>query len=158
MPLSPSHLAPRRRATPTLHGRGVLFSVHGTRYALEAARVKHVLRDEGGGGAEIVFLGVPYPVIDLRAVLGFPLWDGPVGGPRGRVALLVAGVGLSGALLADVVVTLTALPSSAISALPDGYAAPERRWLRGLARLEDRDVPLFDVDALLASHLERRHA
>ena len=158
MPLSPSHLAPRRRATPTLHGRGVLFSVHGTRYALEAARVKHVLRDEGGGGAEIVFLGVPYPVIDLRAVLGFPLWDGPVGGPRGRVALLVAGVGLSGALLADVVVTLTVLPSSAISALPDGYDAPERRWLRGLAHLEDRDVPLFDVDALLASHLERRHA
>ena len=158
MPLSPSHLAPRRRATPTLHGRGVLFSVHGTRYALEAARVKHVLRDEGGGGAEIVFLGVPYPVIDLRAVLGFPLWDGPVGGPRGRVALLVAGVGLAGALLADVVVTLTALPSSAISALPDGYDAPERRWLRGLARLEDRDVPLFDVDALLAAHLERRHA
>jgi hypothetical protein len=158
MPLSPSHLAPRRRATPTLHGRGVLFSVHGTRYALEAARVKHVLRDEGGGGAEIVFLGVPYSVIDLRAVLGFPLWDGPVGGPRGRVALLVAGVDLSGALLADVVVTLTALPSSAISALPDGYDAPERRWLRGLARLEDRDVPLFDVDALLAFHLERRHA
>jgi len=158
MPLSPSHLAPRRRATPTLYGRGVLFSVHGTRYALEAARVKHVLRDEGGGGAEIVFLGVPYPVIDLRAVLGFPLWDGPVGGPRGRVALLVAGVGLAGALLADVVVTLTALPSSAISALPDGYDAPERRWLRGLARLEDRDVPLFDVDALLAFHLERRHA
>ena len=36
--------------------------------------------------------------------------------------------------------------------------APERRWLRGLARLEDRDVPLFDVDALLAFHLERRHA
>jgi chemotaxis signal transduction protein len=136
----------------------VLFSVHGTRYALEAARVKHVLRDEGGGGAEIVFLGVPYSVIDLRAVLGFPAWDGPVGGPRGRVALLVAGVGLAGALLADVVVTLTALPSSAISALPDGYAAPERPWLRGLARLEDRDVPLFDVDALLASHLERRHA
>jgi chemotaxis signal transduction protein len=158
MPLSPSHLVPRRRATPTLHGRGVLFSVHGTRYALEAARVKHVLRDEGGGGAEIVFLGVPYPVIDLRLLLGFPAWDGPVGGPRGRVALLVAGVGLSGALLADVVVTLIALPSSAISALPDGYAAPERPWLRGLARLEDRDVPLFDVDALLASRLERRHA
>ena len=158
MPLSPSHLAPRRRATPTLHGRGLLFSVHDTRYALEAARVKHVLRDEGGGGAEIVFLGVPYPVIDLRLLLGFPAWDGPVGGPRGRVALLVAGVGLSGALLADVVVTLTALPPSAISALPDGYDAPERGWLRGLARLEDRDVPLFDVDALLASRLERRHA
>ena len=158
MPLSPSHLAPRRRATPTLHGRGVLFSVHGTRYALEAARVKHVQRDVGGGDAEIVFLGVPYPVIDLRLLLGFPRWDGPVGGPRGRVALLVAGVGLSGALLADVVVTLTALPSSAISALPDGYDAPERGWLRGLARLEDRDVPLFDVDALLASRLERRHA
>jgi hypothetical protein len=157
MPLSPSHLAPRRRATPTLHGRGVLFSVHDTRYALEAARVKHVQRDAGGGDAEIVFLGVPYPVIDLRLLLGFPRWDGPVGGPRGRVALLVAGVGLSGALLADVVVTLTALPPSAISALPDGYDAPERGWLRGLARLEDRDVPLFDVDALLASRLERRH-
>jgi chemotaxis signal transduction protein len=136
----------------------VLFSVHGTRYALEAARVKHVLRDEGGDRAEIVFLGVPYPVIDLRTILGFPAWDGPVGGPRGRVALLVAGVGLSAALLADVVVTLTALPASAISALPDDYGAPERRWLRGFARLEDRDVPLFDVDALLVSHLERRYA
>lgn len=158
MPLSPSHLAPRRRTAPTLHGRGVLISVHGSRYAVEAARVKHVLRDEGGGGAEVVFLGVPYPVIDLRALLGFPAWEGPVGGPRGRVVLLVAGVRLSGALLADVVVSLTALPSSAISALPDGYDAPERRWLRGLARLEDRDVPLFDVDALLASHLERSHA
>ena len=157
MPLSPSHLAPRRRATPTLHGRGVLFSVHGRRYAVEAARVKHLLRDEGGAGAPVVFLGVPYPVLDLRALLGFPACDGPVGGPRGRVLLLVAGVDLAGALLADVVVTLTALPSSAISALPEGYRAPERPWLRGLARLENQDVPLFDVDALLASHLERRH-
>ena len=158
MPLSPSHLAPRRRVPPTLHGRGVLFSVHGTRYAVEAARVKHVLRDEGGEGAELVFLGASYPVIDLRALLGLPAWSGPVGGPRGRVALLVAGVGLSAALLADVVVTLTALPSSAISPLPDGYEAPERRWLRGLARLEEENVPLFDVDALLASQLERRYA
>ena len=158
MPLSPSHLAPRRRVPPTLHGRGVLFSVHGTRYAVEAARVKHVLRDEGGEGAELVFLGASYPVIDLRALLGLPAWNGPVGGPRGRVALLVAGVGLSAALLADVVVTLTALPSSAISPLPDGYEAPERRWLRGLARLEEENVPLFDVDALLASQLERRFA
>jgi chemotaxis signal transduction protein len=97
-------------------------------------------------------------VLDLRMLLGFPAWDGPLGGPRGRVALLVAGVGLSAALLADVVVTLTALPPSAISPLPDGYGAPERRWLRGLARLENRDVPLFDVDALLASELERHHA
>jgi chemotaxis signal transduction protein len=136
----------------------VLFSVHDTRYALEAARVKRVLRDEGSGGAEIVVLGVPYPVIDLRALLGFPMWNGPAGGPRGRVALLIAGVGLSAALLADVVVALTALPSSAISPLPDGYEAPERRWLRGFARLEEGDVPLFDVDALLASQLERRYA
>ena len=158
MPLSPSHLAPRRRVAPTLHGRGVLFSVHDTRYALEAARVKHVLRDEGSGGTEIVFLGVPYPVIDLRALLGFPTWHGAAGGPRGRVALLIAGVGLSAALLADVVVTLTALPSSAISPLPDGYEAPERRWLRGFVRLEEGDVPLFDVDALLATQLERRYA
>ena len=155
MPLSPSHLAPRRRTAPTLHGRGVLFSVHGRRYAVEAARVKHLLRDEEGAGAPVVFLGVPYPVLDLRALLGFPAWDGPVGGPRGRVLMLVAGVSLSGALLTDV--TLTALPSSAISALPEAYSAPERRWLLGLARLENQDVPLFDVDALLASHLERRH-
>jgi chemotaxis signal transduction protein len=53
---------------------------------------------------------------------------------------------------------LTALPASAIHPLPEGYDAPERRWLRGFARLEDRNVPLFDVDALLASRLERRHA
>jgi hypothetical protein len=158
MALSPSHLAPRRRAAPTLHGRGVLFSVHGIPYALEAARVKHVLRDEGGAGAEVVYLDQPYPVIDLRAVLGFPAWNGPVGGPRGRVALLVAGAGRSGALLADAVMNLTALPASAIHPLPEGYDAPERRWLRGFARLEDRNVPLFDVDALLASRLERRHA
>lgn len=158
MPLSPSHLAPRRRVAPTLQGRGVLFTVRGTRYALEAARVKHVLRDEGSGSGEIVFLGAPYPVLDLRALLGFPAWDGPAGGSRGRVALLVVGVGLSAALLADAVVTLVPLPSSAISPLPEGYAAPERPWLRGLARFEDRDVPLFDVDALLASQLVRRYA
>ena len=144
MPLSPSHLAPRRRTAPTLHGRGVLDP-------------SDAGADEGGAGAPVVFLGVPYPVLDLRALLGFPAWDGPVGGPRGRVLLLVSGVSLSGALLTDVVVTLTALPSSAISALPEAYSAPERRWLRGLARLENQDVPLFDVDALLASHLERRH-
>ena len=137
MALSPSHLAPRRRAAPTLHGRGVLFSVHGIPYALEAARVKHVLRDEGGAGAEIVYLDQPYP---------------------GRVALLVAGAGRSGALLADAVMNLTALPASAIHPLPEGYDAPERRWLRGFARLEDRNVPLFDVEALLASRLERRQA
>jgi chemotaxis signal transduction protein len=136
----------------------VLFDVHGSRYAVEAALVKHVLRVEGGEGAELVYLGVPYPVIDLRTLLGYPVWNGAMGGPRGRVALLVAGAGLSAALLADVVVTLTSLPSSAISPVPDGYAAPERRWLRGLARLEEGDVLLFDVDALLSSRREGRHA
>ena len=97
-------------------------------------------------------------MIDLRAVLGFPGVERALGGPRGRVALLVAGAVRSGPCLPTPVMNLTALPASAIHPLPEGYDAPERRWLRGFARLEDRNVPLFDVDALLASRLERRHA
>ena len=158
MPLSPSHLAPRPRATPTLRGRYVLFAVHGRTYAVEAPRVKHVQRAEGASGGEIVFLGVPYAVIDLRALLGFPDWDGPVEGPRGRVAVLVAGVGLAGALLVDSIVNLVLLPLDVVGSLPLDFAAPERRWLRGLARVDGRDIPVLDVDALLPYRLERRYA
>ena len=157
MPLSPSHLAPRRRVTPTLHGRYLLFSVHNRSYAVEASCVKHVQRAEGAADGELIFLGVPYMVIDLRALLGFPDWDGPVDGPRGRVAVLVAGVGLCGALLADAIVNLVLLPLEVIGTLPLDFAAPERRWLRGLARVDGREVPVLDLDALLPYRLERRH-
>jgi chemotaxis signal transduction protein len=158
MPLSPSHLGPRRRATPTLHGRYVLLGVHGRTYGVEAARVKHVVRAEGITNGEIVFMGAPHTVIDLRGLLGFPDWDGPAAGPRGRVAVLVGGVGLAGALLADSIVNLVLLPLELIGSLPLDFAAPERRWLLGLARVEDRDVPVLDVDALLSQRLERRYA
>jgi chemotaxis signal transduction protein len=158
MPLSPSHLAPRRRVTPTLHGRYVLFAVHGRTYAVEASRVKHVQRAEGTSEGEMVFLGVTYAVIDLRAILGFPEWDGPVEGPRGRVAVLVAGVGLAGALLVDAIVNLVLLPLDVVGSLPLDFAAPERRWLRGLARVDGRDIPVLDVDALLPYRLERKYA
>jgi hypothetical protein len=158
MPLSPSHLAPRRRATPTLQGRYVLIAVHGRTYGVEAARVKHVLRADGVSGAEIEFLGAAHAVIDLRALLGFPDWDGPLDGPRGRVAVLVSGVGLTGALLVDAVVNLVLLPLDVIGSLPLDFPSPERRWLRGLARVDGRDVPVLDVDALLPHRLERRYA
>jgi CheW-like domain len=159
MPLRSSHLAPRRRVTPTLHGRYLLFSVHSRSYAVEASRVKHVQRAEGAtADGELIFLGVPYMVIDLRVLLGFPDWNGPVDGPRGRVAVLVAGVGLSAALLADAIVNLVLLPLDVIGTLPLDFAAPERRWLRGLARVDDREVPVLDLDALLPYRLERRHA
>jgi chemotaxis signal transduction protein len=158
MPLSPSHLAPRQRSTPTLHGRYLLFAVHGRTYAVEASRVKQVRRGEGAVDGELVFLGVPYTVIDLRALLGFPDWDGAVEGPHGRVAVLVAGVGLSGALLVDSIVNLVLLPLDVIGSLPLDFSAPERRWLRGMARVDGKEIPVLDVDALLPYRLERRYA
>ena len=158
MPLSPSHLAPRRPATPTLHGRYVLVALHGRTYGFEAARVKHVLRAENIQTGEIEFLGAAHAIIDLRALLGFPDWDGPSQGPRARVAVLVGGVGLMGALLVDAIVNLVLLPLDVIGSLPLDYPSPERRWLRGLARVEGRDVPVFDVDTLLPHRLERRYA
>jgi chemotaxis signal transduction protein len=158
MPLSPSHLAPRRVATPTLHGRYLLFAVHQRTYALEAARVKHVQRADAAADGETLSFGVPYAVIDLRGLLGFPAWDGPTAGPRGRVAVLVAGVGLAGALLVDAIVNLVLLPLDVVGSLPLDYPAPERRWLRGLARVGEIDVPVLDVDALLPYRLERRYA
>jgi chemotaxis signal transduction protein len=158
MPLSPSHLAPRRPATPSLHGRYVLVALHGRTYGFEAARVKHVLRAENIQTGEIEFLGAAHAIIDLRALLGFPDWDGPSQGPRARVAVLVGGVGLMGALLVDAIVNLVLLPLDVIGSLPLDYPSPERRWLRGLARVEGHDVPVFDVDTLLPHRLERRHA
>jgi hypothetical protein len=158
MPLSPSHLAPRRPAPPTLHGRYLLFSVHSRTYAVEAARVKHVQRADGAGEGEVLSLGAAYAVIDLRGLLGFPAWDGPPTGPRGRVAVLVAGVGLAGALLVDAIVNLVLLPLDVVGSLPLDFPAAERRWLRGLARVGEVNVPVLDVDALLPYRLERKYA
>lgn len=158
MPLSPSHLAPRLRPAPTLQGRYLLFSVHSRTYAVEAARVKHVQRADGAREGEVLAFGGGYAVIDLRALLGFPAWDGPGSGPRGRVAVLVAGVGLAGALLVDAIVNLVLLPLDVVGSLPLDYPAPERRWLRGLARVGEADVPVLDVDALLPYRLERKYA
>lgn len=158
MPLSPSHLAPRRQQAPTLQGRYLLFSVHGRTYAVEASRVKQVRRGEGAIDGELMFHGVPYTVIDLRTLLGFPVWDGSAAGAHGRVAVLVAGVGLAGALLADAIVNLVLLPLDAIGSVPLDFSAPERRWLRGLARVDGGEIPVLDVDALLPYRLEGRHA
>jgi CheW-like domain len=158
MPLSPSHLVPHRPLMPTLHGRYLLFAVHGHTYAVEAARVKHVQRADGAGDGELLTFGGSYAAIDLRKLLGFPAWDGPLMGPRGRIAVLVAGVGLAGALLVDTIVNLVLLPLDVVGSVPLDFAAPERRWLRGLARVGAVDVPVLDVDALLPYRLERSYA
>jgi len=158
MPLSPSRLAPRAHRTPTLQGRYLLFAVHGRTYAMEACFVKQVRRGEGTVDDELQFLGVPYTVIDLRALLGFPEWNGAAQGPHGRVAVLVAGAGLSGALLVDAIVNLVLLPLDVIGSVPLDFSAPERRWLRGLARVDGREIPVLDVDALLQYRLERKDA
>jgi chemotaxis signal transduction protein len=158
MPLSPSRLAPRLHRTPTLQGRYLLFALHGRAYAVEAARVKQVRRGEGAVDGQLVFLGVPYTVIDLRALLGFPEWRGAAEGPHGRVAVLVAGAGLSGALLVDAIVNLILLPFDVIRSVPPDFSAPERRWLRGLARVDGREIPVLDVDALLPCRPERTYA
>jgi len=158
MPLSPSRLAPRPHRAPTLQGRYLLFAVHGRTYAMEASFVKQVRRGEGAVDGELVFLGVPYTVIDLRRLLGFPEWNGAGQGPHGRVAVLVAGARRSGALLVDAIVNLVLLPFDVIGSLPLDFAAPERRWLRGLARVDGREIPVLDVDALLPYRLERKDA
>ena len=72
--------------------------------------------------------------------------------------MLVGGVGLSGALLVDAIVNLVLLPLDVIGSLPLDFSAPERRWLRGLARVDGHEIPVLDVDALLPYRLERRHA
>ena len=158
MPLSPSRLAPRLDQTPTLQGRYLLFAVHGRTYAVDVSYVKQVRRGEGMVDGQLVFLGVPYTVIDLRALLGFPEWRGAAEGPHGRVAVLVAGAGLSGALLVDAIVNLVLLPLDLIGSVPLDFSSPERRWLRGLARLDGREIPVIDVDALLPYRLERKYA
>jgi chemotaxis signal transduction protein len=158
MPLSPSRFAPRSHQTPTLQGRYLVFAVHGRTYAVEASCVKHVRRGEGVVDGELMFLGVPYAVIDLRALLGFPGWSGAADGPHGRVAVLVAGAGHSGALLVDAIVNLILLPLDVIGSVPLHFSAPERRWFRGLARVDGCEVPVLDVEALLPFRLERRYA
>jgi hypothetical protein len=55
-------------------------------------------------------------------------------------------------------VNLVLLPLDVVGSLPLDFAAPERRWLRGLARVDGRDIPVLDVDALLPYRLERRYA
>jgi CheW-like domain len=158
MPLSPSRLAPRPHHTPTLRGRYLLFAVHGRTYAVEASCVKQVRRGEGAVDGELFFLDAPYTVIDLRALLGFPEWSGAAEGPHGRVAVLVVGAGLSGALLVDAIVNLVLLPLDVVGSVPLDFSAPERRWLRGLARVDGREIPVLDVEALLPYRLERRYA
>ena len=158
MPLSPSRFVPRSYQTPTLQGRYLLFGVHGRAYAVGASCVKHVRRGEGAVDGELVFLDVSYTVIDLRALLGFPEWTGAAKGPHGRVAVLVAAAGLSGALLVDAILNLVLLPLDVIGSVPLDFSAPERRWLHGIARVDGREVPVLDVEALLPYRLERRYA
>lgn len=158
MPLSPSRFAPRLHHTPILQGRYLLFALHGRTYAVEASRVKQVRRGDGAVDGQLAFLGAPYPVIDLRALLGFPEWRGAAQGPHGRVAVLVAGAGLCGALLVDAIVNLVLLPLDVVGSVPLDFPAPERRWLRGLARVDGREMPVLDVDVLLPCRLERTYA
>src|SRR6059036_1591242 len=145
---SPTSCARRSEgAVPFSWGRGggdgraetarsvALFTVACVEYAIDAARVRHLVPAGREPGRSIVFEGSTYPLIALRAVFRLPA------GPRtGRVLLMDDGAGRTAALMVDGVGTMARLEQRALTALPPVFRGHERVRFEALALLEDRVV------------------
>jgi len=150
--------APRSEgAVPFSWGRGdgesragtgrsvVLFTVAGVEYAIDAARVRHLVPASREAGRSIVFEGATYPLIDLRALFRLPA------APRtGRAVLVDDGAGRRAALMVDAVGTPARLGERALTALPPVFRGHERVRFEALALLDDRIVVVVAPRGLLA--------
>src|SRR5262249_26507166 len=100
---------------PKITRNVALFTVACVDYAIDAARVRHLLPPGREVGRSIVFEGSTFPVIDLRSVFRLPA------GPRtGRVLLMDDGMGRNAALMVDAMGMPARLDERTLTALPAG--------------------------------------
>lgn len=139
---------------PVASARSVaLFTVSGVEYAIDAARVRHLMPTGRETGRAVVFEGATYPLIDLRALFRLPA------PPRvGRVLLVDDGAGRTAALMVDVVGTLARLEERALTPLSPVFRGHERVRFEALAVLDDRIVVVVAVRGLLADAWSMRVA
>jgi len=130
-----------------------LFTVACVDYAIDAARVRHLVPPGREAGRSIVFEGVSFPVIDLRSVFRLPA------GPRtGRMLLMDDGAGRTAALMVDAVGAPVRLDERTFTALPPVFRGQERIRFEALAVLDDRIVVVIAPRGLLADARPRQVA
>jgi len=130
-----------------------LFTVACVDYAIDAARVRHLVPPGREVGRSIVFEGSTFPVIDLRSV--FRLSAGP---RTGRVLLMDDGTGRNAALMVDAVGMAVRLDERTLTALPAVFRGQERVRFEALAVVDDRIVVVIAPRGLLADARPRQVA
>jgi purine-binding chemotaxis protein CheW len=134
----------------------LLYTVADEQYALPMKQVREVIRWRTPTpipGTAAVILGVIHhrglvlPLIDLRAVLGFP----PAPPARSTRLLVVEHAGLQAALVADTVVDLAAVELGAFEAAPASLPAARAMFVEGLCEWDGQAVALLALDAVFAA-------
>ena len=130
-----------------------LFTVACVDYAIDAARVRHLLPPGREVGRSIVFEGSTFPVIDLRSVFRLPA------GPRtGRVLLMDDGMGRNAALMVDAMGMPARLDERTLTALPAVFRGQERVRFEALAVVDGRVVVVIAPRGLLVDVRPRQVA
>ncbi|HEY3065135.1 MAG TPA: chemotaxis protein CheW [Methylomirabilota bacterium] len=145
MPLERAAIVSARRSTPRARvDRLVVFTLAGVHYGLDAQVVRHSLPAADAQGGVVRFVGAEYPLIDLRHL--FALHAG-----TGDARLLLVGdpAGRRGALVVDGLADLAAVEETAIVPLPAVFRGRERRWFRGVTRIDGKIVVVVNLDGLL---------
>jgi chemotaxis signal transduction protein len=130
-----------------------LFTVACVDYAIDAARVRHLVPPGREVGGSIVFEGSSFPLIDLRSIFRLPSV------PRtGRVLLIDDGAARNAALMVDAVGTPVRLDERTIMPLPAVFRGQERARFEALAVVDDRIVVVVAPRGLLADARPRQVA
>jgi hypothetical protein len=124
----------------------VVFTVGGVAFAFDAAHARYVLRAGEAPTDATRFLGRAYPLLDLRRVFGHPAPE------RTGFVLLVEADARAG-LHVDDLQGLRSLDPARLEPLPAVYRGSERRWVAGLATVDDAVLVVVRVRELLATLL-----
>jgi purine-binding chemotaxis protein CheW len=145
MPLERAAVASARRASPRGRvDRYVVFTLAGVHYGLDAQLVRHSLPAHEAEAGVVRFVGATYPLVDLRRLFGLPPADGDT-----RLVLVGDPAGRRGALVVDVLADLAAVEETTVLPLPAVFRGRERRWFRGVTRIDGKIVVVVSLEGLL---------
>jgi hypothetical protein len=143
MPLERGTVSDRKAAPRAPVDRHVVFTCGGVRYALDARAVRHSLPARGSEGTAVTFLGVRYPLLDVRALFGVPA------AVSGGVALVADRLGRCAALVVDEFVDLAIVDEEAVHPLPPAFRGRERGWFMGVTRVNGHIAVVLRLSGIL---------
>jgi purine-binding chemotaxis protein CheW len=124
-----------------------VFTSGGVAFGFDAAHARHVLRGDACE-SQVRFLQQTYPVVDLRRELGHRA------AARSGFVLLVESGGRAG-LRVDELRGLSRIDAAGLVPLPAVYRGPERRWIAGLAPVDDTVIVVVRIAELLETFFPR---